>query len=136
MKKPALLAAAVATLLLSGAASASSLFIYVIVLKDGTRIEAKEKPAQKGKLFIYQTPLGASQSIPSSEIDQQKTEEVNKEGLGGAYTLDAGKPAPPTPRPTKSIGAVAGSSKGGELGVKATPAAAPTPIPTPKPKKT
>jgi hypothetical protein len=61
---------------------------YVIYTKDGTRIEAKDKPTVQGKKLLFLTPLGTPQSISTSEWDQERTEKVNKAGIGNAYQLD------------------------------------------------
>lgn len=60
---------------------------YVIYLKDGTRIEAREKPVRLGDKLVFKTPLGATQSIPATELDDKKTTELNKLGAGTAYVL-------------------------------------------------
>ena len=61
---------------------------YVIFTKDGKRIEAQEKPVLKGKRLTFLTPLGSPQSIAIDEFDQERSDKVNKEGLGNAYLLD------------------------------------------------
>jgi hypothetical protein len=69
---------------LAGTASAT----YVIITKDGKRIEARDKPVVQGKLLVYVNPLGTPQSIAFDEWDQERSEKANKEGLGNAYLLD------------------------------------------------
>jgi hypothetical protein len=61
---------------------------YVIFTKDGKRIEAQEKPVLKGKRLTFLTPLGSPQSIAVDEFDQERSDKMNKEGLGNAYLLD------------------------------------------------
>lgn len=61
---------------------------YIIFTKDGKRIEAQEKPVLKGKRLTFLTPLGSPQSIAVDEFDQERSDKVNKEGLGNAYLLD------------------------------------------------
>ena len=61
---------------------------YVIYTKDGKRIEAREKPVVQGKRLVYVNPLGTPQSIALDEFDQDRSDKVNKEGLGNAYLLD------------------------------------------------
>lgn len=80
------------SLALAGPAAA-----YIILLKDGSRIVAKDKPVAQGKNYVFQTPLGARQSVPIDEVDQEKTEKANADGFGNAYVLGEtpdGKPAP------------------------------------------
>jgi hypothetical protein len=69
---------------LAGTASAT----YVIITKDGKRIEARDKPVVQGKRLLYSNPLGTPQSIALDEWDQERSEKANKEGLGNAYLLD------------------------------------------------
>ena len=69
---------------LSGTATAT----YIIYTKDGKRIEAQDKPVVQGKRLVYLTPLGTPQSIAIEDYDQDRSETVNKEGLGNAYLLD------------------------------------------------
>jgi hypothetical protein len=61
---------------------------YVIYTKDGSRIEARDKPVIQGRRLVYLTPLGTSQTIAIDEWDQERSEKANREGLGGAYVLD------------------------------------------------
>lgn len=60
---------------------------YVIMLKDGSRIVAKEKPNVQGKNWVFVIPSGNRQSIPIAEVDMEKTEKVNASGTGDAYDL-------------------------------------------------
>ncbi len=71
-----------ALVLAAGEASA-----YVIFLKDGSRLEAKEKPTIQGKKWVFVIPSGNRQSILASEVDEKKTEEFNSQGLGDSYLL-------------------------------------------------
>jgi hypothetical protein len=75
-----------ALVLVAGEASA-----YVIFLKDGSRIEAREKPTAQGNKWVFVVPSGNRQSILASEIDEKKTEEFNKQGLGDSYLLSEEK---------------------------------------------
>ncbi len=61
---------------------------YVIYTKDGSRIEARDRPVVQGRRLVYLTPLGTSQTIAIDEWDQERSEKANREGLGGAYVLD------------------------------------------------
>ena len=86
------------TLSLSGLALARALLAalpapaYLIILKDGTRIEAAEKPVEQGRNFIFKDKLGARKMIAVAEVDPAKTEQANKENYRDAYIL--GDPAP------------------------------------------
>jgi hypothetical protein len=61
---------------------------FIIFTKDGKRIEALEKPVVKGRIVTFLTPLGSPQSIALDEYDVERSEKVNKEGLGNAYSLN------------------------------------------------
>ena len=80
--------AAVLLALALGWAGTAAAATYVIFTKDGKRIEAREKPVLQGKRLTFLTPLGSPQSIAVEEFDQEKSDKVNKEGLGNAYLLD------------------------------------------------
>jgi hypothetical protein len=60
---------------------------FVIYLKGGDQVTAREKPVAQGKFLVFYTPLGAMQKIPLSEYDEKKTEEMNGKGTGDAYVL-------------------------------------------------
>ena len=85
LRIPAVVALA-AFLLAAGEASA-----FVIFLKDGSRIEAKEKPAVQGNKWIFVISSGNRQSILASEVDEKKTEEFNGLGIGDSYLLNEEK---------------------------------------------
>lgn len=86
------------TLSLSGLALAGALMAalpasaYLIILKDGTRIEAAQKPVEKGRNFVFNDKLGARKMIAIAEVDPAKTDAANKENYRDAYIL--GDPAP------------------------------------------
>lgn len=76
------LALAVAALLLP-----STALSYVIWLKDGNRVETRDKPTVQGNKWVFVISSGNTQSLLVSEIDERKTEEYNKLGLGNSYLL-------------------------------------------------
>lgn len=65
---------------------------YLIILKDGTRIEAAEKPVEQGRNLLFKDRLGAQKMIAIAEVDPAKTEVANKENYRDAYIL--GEPEP------------------------------------------
>jgi hypothetical protein len=65
---------------------------YLIILKDGTRIEAAAKPVMNGRNFLFHDKLGAQKMIAVSEVDPAKTDAANKENYRDAYIL--GEPEP------------------------------------------
>ena len=72
--------------------SALSAPAYLIILKDGTRIEAADKPVEKGRNFLFKDKLGARKMIAIAEVDPAKTDAANSENYRDAYIL--GDPAP------------------------------------------
>ncbi|HYN42396.1 MAG TPA: hypothetical protein VE129_11500 [Thermoanaerobaculia bacterium] len=72
--------------------SALSAPAYLIILKDGTRLEAAEKPVEKGRNFLFKDKLGARKMIAITEVDSAKTDVANSENYRDAYIL--GDPAP------------------------------------------
>jgi hypothetical protein len=65
---------------------------YLIILKDGTRIETAEKPVAQGRNYLFKDKLGAKKMIAIAEVDPAKTEAANKENYRDAYIL--GEPEP------------------------------------------
>lgn len=86
------------TLTLAGLALAGALLAalpapaYLIILKDGTRIEAAAKPVASGRNYLFHDKLGAQKMIAISEVDPARTEAANKENYRDAYVL--GDPEP------------------------------------------
>jgi hypothetical protein len=72
-----------------GLVLASPLYAYVIVLKDGSKIIAKEKPTVQGDRLVFVTRIGTAQSLPISDLDKKATDETNKlVGNGDAIVVD------------------------------------------------
>ena len=68
---------------------------YVIYLKDGSTVAAKEKyRIEKGRAIIT-LPNGTQSFIPAGNIDVKRTEEANKSGHGSAVVLPGGPPPDP-----------------------------------------
>lgn len=68
---------------------------YTIVLKDGTRYDAKTKwTIQNGKALVTLTS-GSTLTINPAEIDVAKTDEVNNLGMGNVNILAHEQPAQP-----------------------------------------
>ena len=103
--------------------------VYILILRNGDRVIAKEKYQVKGPNAVFITKTGTWRSIPVSQIDMEATEKVNGQGLGDAQLLewvDFMKPVP-TPTPTAAVSSL-GHIK---LGVAAKEGVAARPTPTP-----
>jgi len=102
---------------------------YVIVLKSGKRVVGREKYVVKGNNAVIQLKNGALMSLPLSQVDLPKTEQVNAEKLGDAVSLDwvEGTEAPPTPTPTPSVAGLGRIRS--QVGQLFGEAAKPTPTP-------
>lgn len=74
---------------------------YVLIHKDGYRIDAMEKPVREnGKVKIRLAPQGLLTILPETDIDWAATEKFNQQ-----YAA----PAPPAPAPVKEEAEPAGS---------------------------
>lgn len=82
-----------ATLLLAAALFivASPLAAYVIYLKDGSKLLAKEKYSVEGERAIITLPNGTQTFLDVAEIDVPRTEEANRAGYDSAVEIDAGQ---------------------------------------------
>jgi hypothetical protein len=106
-----------------------ALAVYVIVLRNGTRIVAKDRYQVKGPNAIFVTKIGTLTSIPLSQIDVQATSKANALNLGDAEALDWVdlQRIFPTPTPTPPVSAL-GHIRAG-IATKEGDAAKPTPTP-------
>ena len=73
------------TVLLLAATPASA---YIVFLKDGSQIQTKEKYRIEGDKAILILPSGTSASYDASEIDIEKTEEINVVDYGTATLIE------------------------------------------------
>lgn len=88
--KKSLIVTAAALLVASHAFAAS----YWVVLRDGSRYQAKAKPVVSNGRAIVQLQSGGSLAIDPNSIDYAKSEEVTR--LGGGEVLGS-EPAPTSP---------------------------------------
>ncbi len=84
----------------------SAAWAYTVILKDGTKLVAREKYKVVNGMALIVLQNGTQTSIKASEIDEARTTQVNRSNYGTAVVLDeTGKqtdlPAntPPPPRP-------------------------------------
>lgn len=102
---------------------------YVIVLRNGSRVVAREKYEVRGTNAVFRLRSGTLTSLPLGQIDVEATDRLNARALGDAVPLDwidVQEPTP-VPSPTPSITAL------GQLrsGVAAPEGDAARPTPTP-----
>ncbi len=101
------------TLLVSSLAAPS--FAYIIYLKDGSRLTAKEKYEIRGDQAFITLQNGARTSLAAAEIDQERTREANQGGYGSALVLDDGHltelPADDPPEAEGSLSDLVGDRK-------------------------
>lgn len=101
MKKSLALYAAAALLAVQAFAAS-----YWVVMKDGTRYQAKARPVINGNKATFQTMNGGAMTVDAAQIDQAKSDEVTR--LGGGELLGV-EPNPSTnspalQQPVSSIG--------------------------------
>jgi len=74
--------------------AASPALAYVVVLKNGEQLTTRNAPKVEGDQAILVMSNGTTTSMPSSEIDFAKTEELNKTNLGQATVVGLGTERP------------------------------------------
>lgn len=79
---------------------------YTVVLKDGTRYQAKTKWTIVNGKAIINLQNGQTLQIDPALIDVKKSEEVTRQGLGGATVLGVQDQAQPSQQKQPSLGEV------------------------------
>ena len=69
----------------------ASAWAYTVVLKDGSQITTREKYRIEGDKAILTLPSGTQTFYDASEIDVEKTEELNQIDLGTARLIEGGE---------------------------------------------
>lgn len=88
-----------AALLIAGQGFAAS---YWVVLRDGTRYEAKSKPAIANGRATVNLATGQVLQLDGNQIDFAKSDEMTRNG--GLQVMDLGQPAPAPTRQASSLG--------------------------------
>lgn len=83
--------------------SALPLGAYIVYLKDGAKLIAKEPPEIRGEMAIITLQNGTQSSLAASEIDLERTRQANQNDLGSALILEGGEftDQPTSPEPKK-----------------------------------
>ncbi len=104
---------------------------YVVVLKNGHRIRAREPLRIEGRSAMITLVTGTLSSLPLEQVDLIATERYNQLGLGDALIIDelTGETPVPTSTPRMSLGNYTQLDLEANpyLGVATTPTATPTP---------
>lgn len=88
-------------LLILALALAAPLSAYTVYLKDGRTIQTKGKPRIVNGRALVVLLNGTEAAFDAREIDDRRTEEMNKKNLGAAEIIDggpSGNPAPAAPQ--------------------------------------
>jgi hypothetical protein len=88
----------IALALLAFAAAAQA--AYVVVLRNGSHIVARDRYQIKGNNVLITLKNGTLTSIPLAQVDLGATDRLNAQNLGDATPLDWVDQATPTPAPT------------------------------------
>lgn len=107
--------------------SVQSFASYWVVLKDGTKYKAKAKPAVTNGKALVQLENGQSLQLDASLIDNAKSEQQTRLGLGDANVLAEGQAPPQVKKEGPSLGS---SIKLRKLPAQQPAAATPTPVDT------
>lgn len=83
------------------AAGAAELLAYTVYLKDGSRINAKEKYRIEGDRAIITLLNGTESFLPASEIDVARTAKANETNYGTAMVFEGGEVKPMVVAPKK-----------------------------------
>jgi hypothetical protein len=102
---------------------------YVVMLKNGSRVVARDRYQLKGSNVVVTLRNGTLTSIPLAHVDLEATEKLNAQNLGDATPMewvDAARPTP-IPTPTPSVASLGRIIPG--LARPENDAARPTPTP-------
>ena len=96
---------------------------YTVVMKDGTRYQAKAKWTVANGKALIRLENGQTLSIDPALIDVAKSEEVTKSGLRGATVLAVEQtPVAQTPKQAPSLGSAVQMRPRAQFGAQTAPA--------------
>ncbi len=95
---------------------------YTVVMKDGTRYQAKAKWTVVNGKALIRLQNGQTLSIDPAMIDAAKSEEATRSGFGGATVLAVEQtPVAQAPRKAPSLGSAVQMRPRAQFGVQTTP---------------
>jgi hypothetical protein len=112
--------------------AAGPLRAYVIYLKDGSSVEAREKYTVRGNTALIVLPNGSQTTLPLAQIDVARTQSGNASDFGSATVLrgPAAAPAPAATPRQASLGELAAQRRNQSLPPKPPQRAENAPFPT------
>lgn len=106
---------------------AAPLAAYTIYLKDGRTLNVKSKPRIVDGRALVTLLNGTEAALDPAQIDQKKTEEMNKKNLGAAVIIDQGASRQqPTPPPQQQSESRLSDIASRDVGPRDQPAARPS----------
>ncbi|HEU5161831.1 MAG TPA: hypothetical protein VFV54_01680 [Thermoanaerobaculia bacterium] len=118
--------------LLGALAATAALADYTVVLKDGRRLQARQKWTMSGGKAIVELTNGTRLQLDPAMIDAAQSEAATRSGLGDAKVLEmAPQTAAPARKQQPSLGSIANIRKQPDA-APAKPAPAPAPASTRK----
>lgn len=100
---------------------------YWVVMKDGTRYQAKAKPTISGNRATIPMQSGGTLIVDANQIDQAKSDEVTRLGGGEILGVEPTQTNGPTPQPQNS-------PLGSQIHLRKLPSQQPAPQPAPATK--
>ncbi len=97
--------------LLGALAATAALADYIVVLKDGRRLEAREKWKIVDGKAIVQLKNGRSIQIDPAMIDAAQSDSATRSGLGNAKVIEMPQEAAPSRKQQPSLGSIASIRK-------------------------
>lgn len=99
---PVRMAALALLMALMAALTTAPLAAYTVFFRDGRTLQTKDKPRVVNGRAVVTLLNGTQASFDPKDIDQRRTDEMNKKNLGAAEIIATDTPAPQEPAPSQS----------------------------------